>query len=641
MLLRYLYDLAQSRNLLDDLAFAPKAIRWVIALDEAGNLIGSGPQETTGDRNRGKEFSAPKTSRPKVAGGVAEFLADGITALFGLDNDPEKDRDNEKKRRDRDANNAAKREDFWLQIQSAYGSTDHPSLNAMLQFHAHTENLPDFLRWGMSREAKSGEKPVWWLTGASGNEMRLGPENFTFQVNGELLLHDEQVLRPYWRRIYQQEVAASDTRATPGLCLITGLDNVPIADTHPKIKGVPNTQTFGAAIVSFDKPAFVSYGFEQSHNAPASIEAATAYSVALNWLISRRNHSLRIGQTAVCFWARDKEEASDFFAAMLDRPDPRSVREFLNSPWAGVDRGLLQHDEFYSVTLSGNAGRIVVRHWMQSTVEAARENLHHWFADLEIAGYGDPTAKEKREKKETTGGGSTKEAPRPLALYSLAVTTVRDAKDLQSETLTGLYRAALERTVPSLLLLKPILHRFENDLVRDGPKALYRISRFALLRLILNRNRKVGEPMIEPQVYDTDDAAYNCGRLLAIFEDLQAKAQEYKLEGASVVERYYGSASSAPNSAFGILWRLHQHHLKKVARQGDRGKAAAEAIKRRIAEIACRFPQPKPNLPPSFPRTFNLQAQGRFALGFYQQKATDDAARRVARKAKEQLEPNS
>lgn len=134
--------------------------------------------------------------------------------------------------------------------------------------------------------------------------------------------------------------------------------------------------------------------------------------------------------------------------------------------------------------------------------------------------------------------------------------------------------------------------------------------------------------MIKPQVFETDDPAYNCGRLLAIFDDLQMKAHEYQLEGAGVVERYYGSASSAPNSAFGILWRLHQHHLKKISRQGDKGKGAAEAIKKRIAEIATLFSQPGPNQPPRFPRTFNLQEQGRFALGYYQQKATDEAARR-------------
>jgi CRISPR-associated protein Csd1 len=132
--------------------------------------------------------------------------------------------------------------------------------------------------------------------------------------------------------------------------------------------------------------------------------------------------------------------------------------------------------------------------------------------------------------------------------------------------------------------------------------------------------------MIEPQVFETDDPAYNCGRLLAIFDDLQMRAHKYKFEGAGVVERYYGSASSAPNSAFGILWRLHHHHLKKISRQGDKGKAAAEAIKRRISEIAVLFSQPAPNRPPHFPRTFSLQEQGRFALGFYQQMAARKAA---------------
>ena len=142
---------------------------------------------------------------------------------------------------------------------------------------------------------------------------------------------------------------------------------------------------------------------------------------------------------------------------------------------------------------------------------------------------------------------------------------------------------------------------------------------------------------MEPKVFDTNDAAYNCGRLLAIFDDLQMNANDYNFDGAGVVERYYGSASSAPNSAFGILWRLHQHHLRKVSRKN---KGASEAIKRRIAEIAALFPQPAPLQPPQFPRTFSLVEQGRFALGFYQQKAADDVACKEARNNK-QTQPTS
>lgn len=570
MLLRHLYDLAQSRQLLDDLAFAPKAIRWVLDLDATGHLLGFGPLETTGEKNRGKEYSAPQTSRPKVAGGVAEFLADGITALFGVDTDPEKDQDKPKKRQDRDGNNAAKYADFWQQIAQAWASTQHPAFRALLQFQTQAGQVPACLRWGLSQDAKTGEKAAWWLRTSAGTEVKLGADNFTFAVDGQLLLDDEQTIRPYWRTMYQQERTARDDCTQPGLCLITGQDQMPIAATHtPKIKGVPNTQSFGAAIVSFDKPAFASYDFAQSYNAPASTAAATAYCVALNWLISQPKHRLRIGQTAVCFWAQTSEDTTDFLADMLDRPQPESVRAFLNAPWAGVDRTLHHHEQFYSVTLSGNAGRIVVRHWLQTTVAAAREHLHQWFTDLQIAPYGAPATAERRRKRaqpHDANPATSKEIPQPLALYSLAMSTVRDQKDLQSDILTQLYRAALEGTAPSLALLQPLLNRCKVDIARHGFKALFNVSRFALLRLILNRHHTKGTPMLTPQVCETDDPAYNCGRLLAVLAEAQHKAHDYKLEGAGVAERYFGTACAAPGSVFPLLLRLNRHHLNKISK---------------------------------------------------------------------------
>jgi CRISPR-associated protein Csd1 len=643
MLLKLLYEFAHSRNLLDDLAFAPKAVRWIIPLDNEGNLIGAGAQESLGIKNRGKEKSAPQTSQSKNAGGIAEFLADNLTGVFGLDSDPDKDKDNEKKRKERDANNAAKYDDFWRQIRQAFDDTKQPALNALLKFREHTKVAPPFLRWGVSQAPKLDEKSSWWLLTASGIETKIGPDNFTFQVDGDLLLDDETTLRPYWRNMYQKEIEVTVTQSKRGICLITGRNDVSIAATHkPTIKGVPNTQSFGAAIVSFDKSAFTSYGFDQSYNAPVSIEAVSAYCNALKFLITQDDHNLRIGQTSVCFWARETKEASSFFARMLNRPDSASVAAFLKAPWAGIDRDMAKHDQFYSVTLSGNSGRIVVRQWMQATLETARENLRQWFGDLEVVTFGNVTPEEKRKPK-TEADHSLP----PLALFRLACTTVREAKYLQAETLSQLYRATLEGTAPSLTLLKPLLNRLSADLCRFGVgifetpisgKAMRAISdsntpipppgqsRMALLRMLLNRNIKEGEPMIEPKVFSTPDPAYNCGRLLAIFDDLQMQAHSYKLEGAGVVERYYGSASSAPNSAFGILWRLHQHHLRKISRNGDTGKRAADAIKRNIADIAALFPQLAPNLPPQFPRTFSLQEQGRFALGFYQQMAVRRAA---------------
>ena len=625
MLLKHLYDFAVSRHLLDDLAFSPKAVRWIIELDSTGNLLGSGPQ-ATGDDKRGKEFSCPQTTRPKVAGGVSEFLADGLTAVFGLDPDPDAPM-TERKRADRDANNIAKRADFWAQIAAAHQAQPSPAVNALIAFGLRIVAAPPaFLRWGKDQKPDSkSDKSAWWLTTASGVEARLGPENFTFRVNGSLLLEDD-TLRQFWRDRHGSEVANARAGFASGRCLVTGHEDQKIAPTHnPKIQGVPNTQSFGASIVSFDKPAFLSYGFDQSLNSPTSDKAATAYSVALNHLIGSSDHSVRIGQTTLCFWPAQTAIAKTPFA-FLNKPDPKVVRDFVRAPFAGVEREIARRDRFFAVTLAGNSGRIVIRHWMDISLEQAVENLRTWFDDLEI------TLPARPPKKAVKAGAKEKDY-HPLSLYWLACTTVREAKDLSPDTTAQLYRAALEGTPPSLSLLKPVLNQLNSRLVRDDTyNLLYDESRFALLKLILNRNRTASTMEIKTTLTaDTEDPAYNCGRLLAILAATQAKAHDFKLEGAGVAERYFGTASVSPSSVLPLLIRLNRHHLNKI-RKSERFGGHERFIQEQIEAVLVLFKPARPGLPPTFPRTLDLQAQGRFALGFYQQHAADAAARQANKK---------
>ena len=646
MLLQHLYELAERRRrerdpAFVDTAFVRKPIRWIIQIDSEGRMSSPGPLDTMGENKRAMEYDKPQTGEAKNSGGRAEFLADTIAGVFGLDTEPEKYLNQENARQRRAMNNKDKYEDFWRQIQQAYDSTKHSSLLALLSFNKLIGTSHPFLRWGTSKEPKANEKPTWWMKTATGSETRLGSGDYlTFEVNSRLLLLDDEVIRPYWRNLYEQLHADKDFSSQLGTCLVTGEDNVPIARTHEvKIRGIKNTGS-GGTIVSFDKPAFRSYGFEKSLNAPVSTRAAKDYCNALTWLLSRKNHSLTVGELSVCFWARDTEEASDVFAQMLDHPDPKSVRDFLNAPWAGIEQTLWQHDQFYSIALSGNSGRIVVRHWMQMPIESALANFKGWFEDLHITSYGE--------------GQTEQDSGTPLGLFRLACTSVRDKDDLQPDVLTQLYRAALERTTPPLLLLKPILYRLQVDLSKFGQgiletplsrKTLRAISdarqpippagesRFALIKLILNRNernRKGGTPMIEPQIFETDDAAYNCGRLLAVLAEAQQKAHDYKLEGAGVAERYFGTACAAPASVFPLLIRLNRHHLNTIGKS-DRYKGHERFLEASIQNILMLFRPGERNQPPGFPRVLNLQAQGRFALGFYQQQAADDAARRSAR----------
>ena len=129
-----------------------------------------------------------------------------------------------------------------------------------------------------------------------------------------------------------------------------------------------------------------------------------------------------------------------------------------------------------------------------------------------------------------------------------------------------------------------------------------------------------------------DSPAYLCGRLFAILEAIQ-----YVALGdisATITERYYGTASSAPASVFGRLLRGAQPHLAKM--RGDKSKqGAAIRFDRDLQEILAGFEA----YGKRFPSTLTMIEQGIFAIGYYNQRAFDRRAARAAaeRKAAKQL----
>lgn len=632
MLLSALYEYAKRKDLLAEQGFEEAPVRWIIPLTADGRLIGLGPVDTATDElKRGKVYKVPATARPKTVGGVAEFLADGITGVFGIDPEPNELADaTEPKRARRLKNNKDKFDDFWGQVERAAGDPPTPLLKALLHFK---NGLPwdrddpkaspaPFLRWGLAKDKPAGdaqppagkgkrakkttrrpkeEKEKWWVTCADGSERPLGNDKFTFEVGGVLVFGDPAVRR-WWSDCATRERDSERTGSRRGLCLVTGHEDVDIAATHGAIQGVPGTLSTGAKIASYHEDAYRSFGFEQGQNGPVSIGARDGYAAALNHLLANEHHRLRIGETVAVWWTRDGEPD---FMRLLDAPTPDAVAELLVSPWAGRGAPPADGEDFFSVVLAGNNARIAVRHWLQQPVRAAIENLGRWFADLEIAPVG-----ERRTDVE-------------LSLKSLALTTVpvgveRRERRIRADVALPLYRAALEQLSPPLSLLSAVLARLDVLLAKVGYDALYEEARFALLRLIVNRNRQEGVPMIEPQLTDTNDAAYNCGRLLAVLQSLQSVAHEYELKGPGVVEKYYGTASTAPGTVLPVLLRLGRHHLRKL-RQLDKGGAASR-IEHELGEICARF-QGQGGDAPSFPAFLSLAEQGRFALGFYQQEA--------------------
>lgn len=106
---------------------------------------------------------------------------------------------------------------------------------------------------------------------------------------------------------------------------------------------------------------------------------------------------------------------------------------------------------------------------------------------------------------------------------------------------------------------------------------------------------------------DHPAAAYHCGRLLAVLANLQRAALGDV--GAGVVQRYYAAASQTPGLILGRLVGNARNHLGKL--EGG----LAYWYENQIADVMSR-------LKDNAPRILDLEGQGLFALGYYQQLAT-------------------
>jgi hypothetical protein len=138
-------------------------------------------------------------------------------------------------------------------------------------------------------------------------------------------------------------------------------------------------------------------------------------------------------------------------------------------------------------------------------------------------------------------------------------------------------------------------------------------ARTALIKLYfhthypkLNMNEQTHENQSNP--------AYLCGRVLAQLDRIHNEAHG-KSTASSPADRYYGSASSTPALVFPRLCKLARIHLATVRKDPKRGWLAP-SLDKDLTGLIAKF-----NDGAAWPRTLSLEDQGRFAIGFYYQRA--------------------
>ena len=410
----------------------------------------------------------------------------------------------------------------------------------------------------------------------------------TFRVDGVLPI-DLPAVQAFWAREHDP-TAADGADAQVMQCLVCGRRRPVLDRLQAKIKGVPGGRTSGTSIISANRDAFKSYGLRASLIAPTCAECGELFTKGLNALLAGENTSYRLGGVAFVFWTREPVPEFNPIRGVA-QPDPQYVQALLESTFTGRPPGQFDATPFYASTLSGSGGRTVVRDWIDTTVGEVIAQLASWFRRQRIAAL-------------------DTDDPAPLGLYALAAATVRDPRtDLAVPTPRALLRCALKGEPLPYGLLEQVVRRNRAEQRVTRPRA-------ALIKLVLHSQQRLEEDAMVGLDLDSTNPAYRCGRLLAVLGQIQYAA----IRVDSVVDRFYGSASTAPASVFGRLTHGAQHHLSKLQR--DR-PAAHSALRDRLAEIMSGIPSS------GFPRTLGLEGQGLFALGFYHQRAHDRAQMRA------------
>lgn len=547
-------------------------VSYELRLNDAGQpfrVVSLLTEKTVGK----KTVLAPRAMRvpaheKRSSGIAANFLCDNSTYLLGAD-------EKGKPERAADCFKACAKLHHTI-----LDGVDSPAARALLAY---------FDSWDPAQAATNPLLQKQWKEITGNANLIFGYEAAD---HSHSFVNDDPAIQNAWQTHYNDRSADSDM----GQCLITG-KYAPIERTHPNISGVPGAQSSGAALVSFNAPAFCSYGHEQGDNAPVSKYAAFAYTTALNRLLADRSHCKHVGDTTILCWAENAEpvyqDAMSMFlfgadeAAGIQENDVQAALKRLSAgqtvPF--LEKELSPDQHFYLLGLAPNAARLSVRFFLRDTFGCFAQNLQKHAEEMEI----DCSEKEKfrtlpiwavvNETTRTVPGQPAKPSPQL-------------AGDLLRAVLTG-------GRYPATLLNGVTLRiRAEQNVTR---------GRAAVIKAYYLRNypTELNKEVYTVSLNETTNVPYLLGRLFSVLEAVQKAANPGI--NTTIKDRYFNAACATPGMSFPTLLRLSQKHLRKL------NDGLATHYDKQITELMAQLPES------GFPARLSLPDQGKFTIGYYHQ----------------------
>lgn len=561
--LTQLYEDLLARGEIPPLGWSAINISYALCLGEDGQLEEVVPTLQEVDIGKGKTALRPQVKELPAAvkrayGILSNFLWDNSSYMLGLDEKGKPERSVECFEACRALHH------------SILDGVDTPAAKAILRY---------FDAW---QPAEAAEHPAL----APYLKEILKGANLMFRVSG-MYAQEDPAIRAAWQTHYDMQGGAKMQ------CLVTGnMDS--IAAVHPAVSGVRGAQSSGAALVSFNSPAFCSYGREQGFNAPVGKYAAFAYTAALNHLLSGKDNVQFIGDTTVVCWAEGAEPAYTDFACSalfgaelpqeLTEQDLSAMLKRLANGLPCTEFPLDPNRPFYILGLAPNAARLSVRFFLRDTFGALMRHVNDHHTRMEIIRpVNDPYTLLPlwAMLRETVNLNSRDKSPSP----AMAAATAR------AIFTGGLYPA-------SLLEATMLRIRAEHNITR---------GRAAILKAyyLRNENKECPKEVLTVSLNEAStNIPYTLGRLFSVYEAVQQAANPGI--NTTIKDKYYNSAASTPATIFPILDGLCQKHLRKL------GAGQRIYYEKQIMEL-------KNILGEENPLRLTLPQQGSFNLGYYHQ----------------------
>ena len=428
---------------------------------------------------------------------------------------------------------------------------------------------------------------------------------YCFALDGHpnIMLHNDEGMLKRWD-MELNNMSEVDDDSDNGFCAVTGKVDK-IARIHNKTKAILGGVSTGSVLIGVNKEAEESYCKKQAYNNNISIEAMEKYTTALNYLLDNNSHHTVMEGITLVYWAMSDNDTNEvdilnyMLGKSMDKARSDKVDNFIKGLISHTKRGLktdidnfhIDEDvEFYIVGLTPNSSRVSVKLLLKNHFGKILENITIHQKDMFLED-GKGNISINTILRQLISPKSTKSSvPSPLS------SAIINSIIMGGQYPTGLLETVIRRV------------KIDND-DEDKKNVKLNIIRAGIIKACINRKSRINNKKEEIKMaLDLTNAneAYLCGRLFSVLENIQYASSTGKLN-RTIKDAYFSTACAKPALVFPKLIKLSQYHINKLEVGGQINYDKA------ITEIVSKLNQ-------SFPSVLSLEEQGKFILGYYQER---------------------